>query len=72
MSDILARVRVLVHRGEIRVSLHGFRELTADDILLDDVVTGIDAAIAIEEYPTFVKGHAYWSCSAIAKVGRST
>jgi hypothetical protein len=56
MSDILARVQKLVRQGEVSLSRHGFRELAADDILLDEVVNGIDAAIAIEEYPAYVKG----------------
>ena len=34
----------------------GFLELAADDILLDDVVGGINDAIPIEEYPAYVKG----------------
>lgn len=58
MSDILLRVQALVRRGEVEVSRHGFRELAADDILLDDAVGGAAAAIAIEEYPAFVKGPA--------------
>ena len=56
MSDILERVQGLVSREEVEVSRHGFRELTADDILLDDVLAGIRDAISIEEYPAFVKG----------------
>ena len=56
MSESLARLRVLVGQGEVRVSLHGFRELAADDILLNDVVAGINAAIVIEEYPDFSRG----------------
>ncbi len=56
MSDVLTRVRELVKRGEVRVSRHGFRELAADDILLDDIVAGIESAIAIEDYPEFAKG----------------
>jgi Domain of unknown function (DUF4258) len=56
MSDLLARVQLLVNQGEIRVSVHGFREIAADAILLDDVMAGIATAIAIEEYPDFAKG----------------
>lgn len=56
MSDVLARIRLLVGGGEIEVSLHGARELAADAILLDDVVAGLDAALALEEYPAFAKG----------------
>jgi hypothetical protein len=56
MSDLLSRLQSLVNEGEVRVSLHGFRELAADDILVDDALAGISAAIAIEEYPAAAKG----------------
>jgi hypothetical protein len=51
MSEILRRVQTLVRGGAYRVSRHGFRELAADDILLEDVLDGIDAAILVEDYP---------------------
>jgi hypothetical protein len=56
MTDILARVQALVRQGDVRVSRHGFRELAADDILLGDVIAGMETAIVVEEYPVFVKG----------------
>jgi hypothetical protein len=56
MSETLARVRELVKRGEIRVSRHGFRELADDDILLHVISTGIETAIAIEDYPDALRG----------------
>jgi Domain of unknown function (DUF4258) len=56
MSDFLIRVQALVRSGEVRLSLHGFRELAADDILLDNIVGSIENAVVIEEYPTFAKG----------------
>ena len=55
MSDFLARVAELVRRGEVNVSRHGFRELSADDILLDDVIAGLNVAIPVEEYPNYGK-----------------
>jgi hypothetical protein len=51
MSEILWRVQALVSRGEYRVSRHGFRELVADDILAEDVVVSIGAAVVVEDYP---------------------
>jgi hypothetical protein len=51
MSGILRQVQALVVAGAYRVSRHGFRELAADDIVLNDVLTGIGAAIVVEEYP---------------------
>jgi hypothetical protein len=49
MSETLERVQVLIRRGEVEISRHGFRELAADDILLDEVVAGVNAAVTIED-----------------------
>ena len=56
MSDTLVRIQMLVGRGDIATSVHRFRELAADDILLDDVIGGGGAAIVIENYPEAFKG----------------
>jgi hypothetical protein len=56
MSDVLARVQELVARNEVRTSLHGFRELAADGILLDDLLGGIEAAVVIEDYFDATRG----------------
>ena len=56
MSDFLGHLQTLVKRGEVIVSRHGLLELAARDILLDDVVAGVAAAIPVEEYPAYVKG----------------
>ena len=56
MSEFLTRVQALVRRGEVHLSLHGFRELAADDIVLDDIIGSIEKAVLIEEYPAFAKG----------------
>ena len=51
MSEILRRVQTLVMSGAYEVSRHGFRELAADDIKLEDVLAGIGAAVLVEDYP---------------------
>src|SRR5689334_23270313 len=56
MSETLDRVRELVTRGEVIASVHGFRELAADGIILDDVMSGVRAALVVEEYPDAFKG----------------
>lgn len=56
MSEVLVRVRALVARGEVRPSLHGFRELAADGILLDDLLGGIESAVVIEDYLDATRG----------------
>jgi hypothetical protein len=52
MSETLLRVQALVPRGEYVVSRHGFRELAADDIVVEDVLAGVKAAVVVEDYPT--------------------
>jgi len=56
MSDVLARIRFLVGRGDIAASVHGFRELAADGILSDEAIGGIGSAVVVEEYPEAFKG----------------
>ena len=45
MSEVLLRVRVLVAKGEVEVTQHGFRELSADD-----------DAVVVEDYPQANRG----------------
>jgi hypothetical protein len=51
LSQTLAIVRGLLKKGEHVVSRHGYRELAADDILLNDVLAGIGSAVVVEDYP---------------------
>jgi hypothetical protein len=51
MSEILQRVQALVLSGDYIVSRHGFRELAADDIVAEDALDGVHAAIVVEDYP---------------------
>ena len=56
MSATLQKVIALIQRGEVRISLHGYDELTADDILVRDVIDGVAEAALVEDYPDFHKG----------------
>jgi hypothetical protein len=56
MSETLARIQGLASRGLIRVSDHGYDQLAADDILINEVVNGLSAATVVEDYPTAFKG----------------
>ena len=42
MSDTLALVGALVRRGSVRISVHGYDELTDDGIFIADILAGID------------------------------
>ena len=56
LTPILEQIRALVGRGEVRVSLHGYEELAADNVSVRDIIEGLNAAEALEEYPNYPKG----------------
>ena len=56
MSPIFQAVLALVARQEVVVSDHGYDELAADNIPIHDLLTGVQDATVIEEYPTYHKG----------------
>jgi Domain of unknown function (DUF4258) len=56
MSDVLQTIQALVEHRKVRISLHGYRELAADDILASDVIEGADLAAIVEVYPDAERG----------------
>jgi hypothetical protein len=56
LSDTLERVRALVARQEVRISVHGYEELAVEGIQLRDVISGLEAAEVVEDYPDYHKG----------------
>ena len=56
MNQTLQLVQELVARGEIRISEHGYDELTADNISVEDVLHGVAKADLVEDYPGYFKG----------------
>ena len=58
MSSTLDAVRELVATGDVRISEHGYDELSDDAILVRDLLNGIHSATVVEDYPTFPKGPA--------------
>ena len=56
MSHTWRAVLELVARQEVVVSDHGYDELAAADLLVQDILTGASEAIVIEDYPTYYKG----------------
>ena len=56
MSETFERIRVLVTRGEIHISEHGYDELAADDILVKDILGSVQTGIVVEDYPRYAKG----------------
>jgi len=56
MSMTFDKVRALVQRGEVRVSDHGYDEMSDEDILVRDVLAGVFDGVVIEDYPMYGKG----------------
>jgi hypothetical protein len=58
MSPTLEAIRRLVAAGEVRISEHGYDELSEDAIRIREVMDGVGLAIEVEDYPAFPKGTA--------------
>lgn len=58
MIETFEAVKLLASTGDVRISEHGYDELSEDDIPVRDLLSGIHRAIVIENYPTFAKGPA--------------
>jgi hypothetical protein len=54
--DTLKQVKTLVSHGEVRISDHGYDELAEDNIFVRDIVSGLENALLIEDYPDYPKG----------------
>jgi hypothetical protein len=50
------KVKRLVAEGKVRVSEHGYDELSDDGLSGREVVSGVTAGTVIEEYPDYPKG----------------
>ena len=58
MSTTFARIQTLAGRNDLCISAHGYDELTADGILVGEVLDGIAGAVVVEDYPSYPKGPA--------------
>ena len=56
MSSTFDQIRELVRRGSVRISDHGYDELSADGILAREAIEGLSSAILVEDYPNYPKG----------------
>jgi hypothetical protein len=57
LPAFLHKIRHLVSSGKVRVSDHGYDELSEDNLTVREIVVGLASGILIEEYPDFAKGH---------------
>jgi hypothetical protein len=50
------KVRALVQQGDVRVSDHGYDEMSDEDIMARDVLAGVLDGVVVEDYPAYAKG----------------
>ena len=65
MSRTFDKVRALVQRAQVRISDHGYDEMSNENILARDVLAGVFNGIVIEDYPNYAKDHVCLSCKKI-------
>jgi len=56
LSEFVERVRDLIQAGDVRISEHGYDELTEDGLTAREVLAGVQEAEVIEEYLKYPKG----------------
>jgi hypothetical protein len=55
-SVTFVRIRKLIEDRDVLVSSHGYDELAEDGIMIKDLLSSIESAVVIEDYPDFGKG----------------
>ena len=56
MCNTLDRIRGLISEGSVRISEHGYDEITTDGLLARELVEGVETAEVVEDYPSYPKG----------------
>ena len=56
MSETFDRIRGLVRADSIRVSRHAFRRMGQQDIVSDNLLSSMEGALVVEDYPDYFVG----------------
>ena len=56
MDGTLVQIKMLVGKGDVRISEHGYDELADDGLSAREILATVANAELLEEYPDFPKG----------------
>ena len=56
LENFQDKIRRLIAEQKVRVSEHGYDELSEDGLTAREIIAGIEKGFLIEDYPTFAKG----------------
>lgn len=56
MSKTLEDIKGLIRKLEVRISDHGYDELSSDNLLAREIIEGAGEAVVVEDYPDYPKG----------------
>lgn len=56
MGNMFEEILELIQRYDVRISDHGYEELSQEDIFVRDIMAGVSAGTVVEEYPEYPKG----------------
>lgn len=56
MNETFKRVLDLIAKGEVKISNHGYDELTEDGLLVKEIMAGVKDGKVVEDYPEYPKG----------------
>ena len=56
MTKTLENIQALAEASDIRISEHGYDELSNDNLTAREIVEGVKSAVLIEDYPNYPKG----------------
>jgi hypothetical protein len=56
LNKTLENIKALICKSEVRISDHGYDELSSDNLLAREVVEGVSEAVIVEDYPDYPKG----------------
>jgi hypothetical protein len=56
MSKTFEQVLGLIERKDVKISDHGYDELSEEDISIKDIMDGVTDGVVVEDYPNYPKG----------------